>query len=252
MKTIRVDEVEALRSHAERVYELGRQAPTEAFDSAVEHLIRGLDEVCNTLEEHGRRAAQDRKTVAVKGLHDALRKMDAATSAIDVARRHHSWEYHGTQGTEREQIQDDVSVVGLWTLKSRFNDLLTLIRHERVRSIVRKALAERFAEEFVFEPILVVPTVDDFGDGDGSTYLRILVVFDGDQERLDPAWTSGLIRRIEPRLIEAGVEEFPSVSFIKKSEWWQSFPQWQRRHPGAIQMVEFPPETALPSAGRGR
>ncbi len=89
----------------------------------------------------------------------------------------------------------------------------------KVAEIVRKTLEERFADEFVFDPIRVIPTVDEYGDGDGQTYLRIMIVFDGDQEGLDPHWTSGLIRRIRPKLIEAGVGEFPSPSFITKSEW---------------------------------
>ena len=90
---------------------------------------------------------------------------------------------------------------------------------DRVAEIVRKTLEERFAGEFVFDPIRVIPAVDEFGDGDGEPYLRIMIVFDGDQKALDPRWTSGLIRRIRPKLIEAGVEEFPSPSFIEKSEW---------------------------------
>ncbi len=61
----------------------------------------------------------------------------------------------------------------------------------------------------MFDPIEVIPAVDEFGDGDGEAYLRIMIVFDGDQKALDPRWTSGLIRRIRPKLIEAGVEESP-------------------------------------------
>ena len=48
-----------------------------------------------------------------------------------------------------------------------------------------------------------------------------MIVFDGVQKALDPRWTSGLIgliRRIRPKLIEAGVEESPSPSFVEKSE----------------------------------
>lgn len=90
---------------------------------------------------------------------------------------------------------------------------------DKVAEIVRETLAERFAGEFKFDPIRVIPAVDEHGDGDGEPYLRIMIVFDGDQEALDPRWTSGLIRRIRPKLIEAGVEEFPSPSFVEKSEW---------------------------------
>ena len=92
---------------------------------------------------------------------------------------------------------------------------------EKVADIVRTTLVEHFADKFVFDPIKVIPAIDEFGDGDGQEYLRIMIVFDGDQKALDPGWTSGLIRRIRPRLIEAGVREFPSPSFVKKSEWPQ-------------------------------
>ena len=102
-------------------------------------------------------------------------------------------------------------------------------RDEIVRTIVRDTLAERFTDEFVFDPIVVVPAVDEFGDG--SAYLRILIIFDGDYKRLDPSWTSGLIRRIRPKLIKAGIEEFPSPGFIGKSEWWSRYPKWRRFHP---------------------
>ena len=97
--------------------------------------------------------------------------------------------------------------------------MITREQRKKVADIVKATLVEHFADEFVFEPIEVIPAVDEFGDGDGEAYLRIMIVFDGDQKALDPRWTSGLIRRIRPKLIEAGVEEFPSPSFVGKSEW---------------------------------
>ena len=92
---------------------------------------------------------------------------------------------------------------------------------EKVADIVRTTLVEHFADKFVFDPIKVIPAIDEFGDGDGEEYLRIMIVFDGDQKALDPRWTSGLIRRIRPKLMKARVREFPSPSFVKKSEWPQ-------------------------------
>ena len=92
-------------------------------------------------------------------------------------------------------------------------------RHKKVADIVRQTLGEHFADRFVFDPIEVIPMVDEYGDGDGQPYLRIMIVFDGDQAALDPHWTSGLIRRIRPKLLDVGVHEFPSPSFIEKSEW---------------------------------
>ena len=90
---------------------------------------------------------------------------------------------------------------------------------EKVKSIVMEALLERFADEVVFDDIVVEHAVDDFGDGDGSEYLRILIIHDGNHVPLDPGWTSGLIRRIRPKLIEAGIEDFPSPGFIGRAEW---------------------------------
>ncbi len=105
-------------------------------------------------------------------------------------------------------------------------------RDKIIKTIVRETLAERFtADEFVFDPIVVEPPID-VGDGDDKLYLRILVIFDGDQKELDPDWTGGaLIRRIRPKLIDAGIEEFPGPAFIGKSEWRSLFPRWRRLHP---------------------
>lgn len=89
--------------------------------------------------------------------------------------------------------------------------------YSKVSSIVGETLAERFADEFVFDPIVVIPDTDYLDDD--FKYLRIYIVFDGDQKHLDPRWTSSLIRRIRPKLIDADIEEFPSPSFVKKSEW---------------------------------
>ena len=104
-------------------------------------------------------------------------------------------------------------------------------REDIVKSIVRAALAERFADEINFDPIVVLHAVDDLGDGDGSDYLRILIVHDGKQPYLDPSRTSDLIRCIRPRLRERGVDEFPSPEFIGKSEWLSMYPKWKRLHP---------------------
>ena len=69
----------------------------------------------------------------------------------------------------------------------------------------------------MFDPIIVEPKIDH----DGDKYLSITIVFDGDQKRLDAEWTLGLIRRIRPKLIELGIDDFLflSKSFVEKSEW---------------------------------
>ena len=64
--------------------------------------------------------------------------------------------------------------------------MMTQEQNEKVQTIVRETIAKRFSsDEFVFDPIVVVPMVDEFGsDASGETYLRIIIVFDGDQNRL--------------------------------------------------------------------
>ena len=109
---------------------------------------------------------------------------------------------------------------------------MTQDRKKTIKTIVRETLAERFSsDEFVFDPIVVVPTVDECGsDASGETYLRIIIVFHGDQKRLDSRWTSGFIRRVRPKLIEAGIEEFPSPSWVEKSDWQDVYRKWRRLH----------------------
>ena len=115
-------------------------------------------------------------------------------------------------------------------------------RDKIIRDIMRETLAERFTDdEFVFDPIVVVPTVDEWGDGDGSTYLEVLIVFDGDWEKVDPGWTGSLTRRIRPKLIEAGIEEFPAPGFVGKSEWRSQLKKFRRLHPD----IEIEPEMSL-------
>ena len=64
---------------------------------------------------------------------------------------------------------------------------------EKVKAIVRNTLEKRFADDFIFDPIVVIPEVDDYLD-DPFEYLHIIIVFDGDQTKLDPSWTSGFYR----------------------------------------------------------
>ena len=65
---------------------------------------------------------------------------------------------------------------------------------DEVANIVRQTLEEKFGDTLVFDPIEVIPKVDL----DGDEYLHIYMVYDGDVELLDTAWTlsfHGLIRR---------------------------------------------------------
>ena len=90
---------------------------------------------------------------------------------------------------------------------------------DKVAGIVKNLLTERFQDEFVFDPIIVEPEIDH----DGDEYLKIYVVFDGDQKNLDPGWTLGLSGRVWQEVAEMGVPGVPGISYVEKSEWEELF-----------------------------
>ena len=88
---------------------------------------------------------------------------------------------------------------------------------DAIGAVVKATLRERFKDDFVFEPIYVAYE----RDRDGDIYLRITIIFDGDQRRLDPSWTSGLERLLYPKLMELNIDHFDYINkgFVEKSEW---------------------------------
>ncbi len=98
---------------------------------------------------------------------------------------------------------------------------LTQKQLDRATEIVREDLAEGFGDLFVFDPIWVIPYVSDAFPDDPMDFLRILIIFDGAENRPASSWTVGMIVRMWPKLIEAGINHFPINSFIGKDEWDQ-------------------------------
>ena len=74
-------------------------------------------------------------------------------------------------------------------------DILTTddVTTERISNIIHQHLAERFTSEISFGPVLPVIRTDY---QEGLDYLQIYIVFDGDQDGLDPRWTVRLPARI--------------------------------------------------------
>ena len=87
--------------------------------------------------------------------------------------------------------------------------------------IIGNALREKFKEGLVFDPIVIERAVDEWGDD----YLRVTVVFEGDQKLLDPGDTITLVREVREKLLEEGINEFPVTGYIRKLEW----DRWQRQ-----------------------
>ena len=94
----------------------------------------------------------------------------------------------------------------------------------KVEAIVRKALDEMFGDEFVFDPVVVNPEIDHYGD----EFLHIYIVFDGDQKGLKPKLTLSLIDRLVGEMTEDEMPHVPGTSFIAKSEWEEGFEKYVR------------------------
>ncbi len=84
-----------------------------------------------------------------------------------------------------------------------------------IKGMIRDMLSERFKDEFEFGPIVVMPRFDDDGEG----YLHSYIVFQGDQQKLDPAWTLRLSNLLWARAEELGYPGIPIQLFVEKSEW---------------------------------
>ena len=86
---------------------------------------------------------------------------------------------------------------------------------EKVEEFVRKDMEERFKDGFVFDPIIVNPELDHYGD----EFLHIYIIFDGDWSKLDTKWTIGIETRLLQELPEGELLHTPGHSLIPKSEW---------------------------------
>lgn len=99
---------------------------------------------------------------------------------------------------------------------------LTPEARETIAGLVRQDLAQRFTDdEFIFDPIVVLPEDNLYGDPDDPTeYVNVIIVFDGNQKNLDASWTVGMNVRIMPKLEEAGYPPYLLIRrFLKKETW---------------------------------
>ena len=92
---------------------------------------------------------------------------------------------------------------------------MTLDTKQKVREVIAAEFNGRHKGELTFEPIIVKPDVDYYGDD----YYRVLVVVDGDTSLLDSAWMAGLITRVRDNLEKHGIMELVSPYLIDKAEY---------------------------------
>ena len=103
--------------------------------------------------------------------------------------------------------------------------------NDAIVKMVYEDLAGGFEGELEFGPINIVEEIDEYGD----PYLHILIVFDGDQSKLDSKWTVGLIPRLLPQLVDLGIKIIPSRSFFSKEDWETYRRKSRQRNPfGAL------------------
>ena len=86
---------------------------------------------------------------------------------------------------------------------------------DEVARIAKEALVEHYGDRLVFDPVVVVPMIDYYGD----EYLHIYSVYEGTYEILDTKWSIGFARRMMPELREVGVEDRPNTSFVPTDQW---------------------------------
>lgn len=93
--------------------------------------------------------------------------------------------------------------------------MITQDVHDTIVKMVYEDLTGRFKGEIEFGPVDIQQEIDQYGD----PYLHIRIVFDGDQCKLDSKWTSGLIARLLPQLVDLGIKHVPHTSFFGKEGW---------------------------------
>lgn len=94
--------------------------------------------------------------------------------------------------------------------------MITKEQAGKIKEIVKDILDERFKDQFVFDPIVVRGAFDYC---DNTEYIRIYIVYDGDQDLLDPGWTAGFACLLIPKLKALGIDDFPVKSFVDREAW---------------------------------
>ena len=80
--------------------------------------------------------------------------------------------------------------------------------------LVRQSLQERFSDDLVFDPIVVEPVIDQYGD----EYLDTFIVYEGEYKKLDTRWTLGFSTLLRPEMGQLGIFSVPSFSYVPKDE----------------------------------
>lgn len=80
-------------------------------------------------------------------------------------------------------------------------------------NVIKSVFTSRFGDIDI-SSIEITPEVDE----DGDQILAVTIIFSATKLNLDSRETSGLVRRILPKMEQIGETRFPIFSFIAKSE----------------------------------
>ena len=84
----------------------------------------------------------------------------------------------------------------------------------KVESIIREHLERNFEGKLKFDPIRVVPALDQYGEDT----LHITVVYDGDYSLLDPAELNSISTAMSQQLKAIGIHKIPIESYVDRIE----------------------------------
>ena len=94
--------------------------------------------------------------------------------------------------------------------------MTTQTQRAAVADIVRKILDDKFGDSLTLDQIMVKDTVDIV---DGTEYLRVRIVFEGDRKLMTPKWRIRMRGCVRRRMAKLNIYEFPVMSFVEKSDW---------------------------------
>ena len=89
---------------------------------------------------------------------------------------------------------------------------------QAARNNMRRLLDEAFQGTITFDPITVEPIIDYYDEDN----LKIVVVYDGDYDLLDPNKLNRIFSELNDVLYDLGFTNVPMESYIPKDE----YPEW--------------------------
>ncbi len=91
-------------------------------------------------------------------------------------------------------------------------------KEAEIKSAIEKILRDCLKTDVVFDDI-VMRLQNDYYDDEVEEYLRIRVIFDGEQESLNLREAWGWTGQLWDGLEALGIKAFPVTTFVEKSEW---------------------------------